>query len=119
MATILYIEDNEAVRQLVQLIFQRREDLELLEAETGTQGLSLAFSARPDLIMIDISLPDMDGGEVLKILRENTNTAAIPVIAISGDPAVNTRLAYPGFQDYLEKPIDIPALYRAIDALIL
>ncbi len=118
MATILYIEDDVSIRQLVQLIFDRRDDLELLEAETGGEGLSLAQSSQPDLIMLDISLPDMNGGKVLELLKENENTAKIPVIAISGNSADNTRLTFPGFQDYLEKPINIQMLYKTIDSFL-
>lgn len=118
MATILYIEDDEAIRQLVRLILARRSDIRFHEAATGKEGLSLAFTVRPDLILLDISLPDMDGSEVLKMLRSNTDTSSIPVIAISGNSVTETQLTIPGFQDYLAKPINIQALYTAIDSLI-
>lgn len=118
VTTILYIEDNEAIRQLVRLILARRKDIELLEAETGGEGLDLAFSRLPDLLLIDITLPDMPGGEVLRRLRHNPLTASIPAIAISGNAVDTTRNTSPGFNNYLAKPIDITALYRAIDALL-
>lgn len=118
MATVLYIEDDESIRNLVKMIMARRNDITLLEAATGTEGLALASSAQPDIILLDISLPDMDGSEVLKQLRENPNTTATPVIAISGNSATNTRLTAPGFQEYLTKPVNIPALYAAIDQFL-
>lgn len=118
MATILYIEDNEAIRQLVRLILARRSDLELLEAENGSQGLTLAFGHLPDIILLDISLPDIDGNGVLKQLRSNPNTTATPVIAISGNSVIETQLTSPGFQGYLAKPIDIQALYTTIDSFL-
>ena len=116
MATILYIEDNETSRQLVRLILARRSDLELLEATTGERGLSMAFNHRPDVILLDISLPDLHGGEVLRLLRDNPATGQTPVIALSGDAVAHTRHNCPGFQHYLGKPINIEALYTAIDA---
>ena len=118
MATILYIEDDEAIRQLVRLILERRSNIKLFEAATGREGLSLAFSVQPDLILLDISLPDMDGGQVLKILQNNTDTASIPVIAISGNSVIETQLTTPGFQQYLPKPIIIQDLYAAIDSFL-
>lgn len=118
VATILYIEDDEAIRQLVRLILERRSNIKLFEAATGREGLSLALTVQPDLILLDISLPDMDGSEVLKMLRNNTHTAVVPVIAISGNSVMETRLTAPGFQEYLAKPINIQDLYAAIDSFI-
>lgn len=114
MATILYIEDDQANRQLVRLLLDRYDDIDFLEAETGYDGLKLAFFHKPDLILLDISLPDIDGNEVLKQLHINSITATIPVIAISGHPVDETRQNCPGFQDYLAKPISIHALTQVI-----
>jgi CheY-like chemotaxis protein len=118
VTTVLYIEDNEANRQLVKFIIARRSDLELIDAETGREGLALAFSQRPDIILLDISLPDMSGNDVLKQLRNTPATAQTPVIAISGDPVYETRSSSPGFQEYLGKPINIQALYQALDTFL-
>jgi CheY-like chemotaxis protein len=118
VATILYIEDDEAIRQLVRLILERRSGIELHEAETGREGLSLASSVRPDLILLDISLPDMDGSEVLRLLRNSKDTASTPIIAISGNSVIETKQTIPGFQHYLAKPINIQDLYTSIDSFI-
>lgn len=118
MTTLLYIEDNEAIRQLVRLILSRRSDIEMFEAETGKEGLRLAFTIAPDLLLIDITLPDMTGSDVLKQLREQEGTATIPAIAISGNAIEDTRHTAPGFDAYLAKPVNIKALYAAIDSLI-
>lgn len=115
MATLLYIEDSEANRQLVKFIIARRNDLDLIDAETGSEGLALAFSHRPDIILLDISLPDMSGNDVLRQLRDNPETAKTPVIAISGNSVLDTRANSPGFQDYLGKPINVQALYLTLD----
>lgn len=118
MATVLYIEDNLANRKLVQLLIARRSDLELISAETGREGLCLAQTYLPDIILLDISLPDIQGDQVLKQLRGNSQTSQIPVIAISGDGIEETRLRFPEFQAYLEKPVDIQMFYDTIDALL-
>lgn len=118
MATVLYIEDNLANRKLVQLLIARRSDLELINAETGGEGLRLAQTSLPDIILLDISLPDIQGDQVLKQLRGNSQTSQIPVIAISGDGIEETRLRFPEFQAYLEKPVDIQMFYDTIDALL-
>lgn len=113
--TILYIEDNETNRQLVRMIVTRRTDLTLLEAETGKSGLQTAFTQQPDLILLDISLPDISGPEVLRKLLDNPLTQHTPVIALTGNSLAETRMTSPDFSDYLSKPIDIQVLYSAID----
>jgi len=118
VTTILYIEDDESIRQLVRLILARRGNFELIEAETGDEGIDLAFNRKPDLIMIDITLPDMTGNEVLQRLRENPLTSAVPTIAISGNAVEETRQRHPDFQYYLAKPVRIDALYAALDTLL-
>jgi CheY-like chemotaxis protein len=115
---LLYIEDNEAIRDLVRLILARRDNIEMFEAETGGEGLQLAFTIAPDLILVDITLPDMTGNEVLKQLRAEDTTAAIPTVAISGNSIVDTSHSSPGFDAYLEKPVNITKLYATIDRLL-
>jgi len=115
---LLYIEDNEAIRDLVRLIMARRNDIEMFEAESGKEGLQLAFTIVPDLILVDITLPDMTGNEVLRQLREQETTVAIPAVAISGNAIDDTRHSSPGFDAYLEKPVNITNLYTTIDNLL-
>lgn len=118
MATILYIEDNQANLQLVKLLLTRRDDINFLEAVTGKEGLQQAFTHLPDLILLDISLPDIDGTEVFEKLRANQSTSTTPVIAISGNPVAETQTHCPGFQGYLAKPINIHALTEAVNTFI-
>ncbi len=115
--TILYIEDDEANRQLVDFIIARREDLKLIEAEDGKTGLVKALQDSPSLILLDLSLPDMDGFEVLQKLLANEKTQEIPVIAISGNstPADIDAGYKAGFKGYLAKPVNIEKLYSTID----
>ncbi len=115
--TILYIEDDEANRQLVEFIIARRADLQLIVAEDGKTGLGKAFDSNPNLILLDLSLPDIDGFEVLKELLANKNTQKIPIIAISGNntPADVDAGFRAGFTGYLSKPINVDKLYSTID----
>lgn len=117
---ILYIEDDEANRQLVQFIFKRRGDIEMLEAETGSAGIQSARKYIPDIILLDLSLPDMSGFEVLSDLQKTDITSKIPVIAITGEsaPADIVKGMKAGFHAYLTKPINVAALYKSIDDTI-
>ncbi|MEP6938115.1 MAG: PAS domain S-box protein, partial [Chthoniobacterales bacterium] len=81
--TILYIEDNDSNFQLVEQVLARRATVNLLSAVEGRVGLELARKHRPDLILLDLHLPDIDGGEVLEQLRSDDRTRTIPVIVIS------------------------------------
>jgi CheY-like chemotaxis protein len=113
--TILYIEDNEANRQLVEMIIARRPELTLIMAEDGAAGLAAADTYQPQLILLDISLPDMDGHEVLARLKENERTATIPVFALSGNIMFDNTPGLPAFDGFLGKPIDINKFYAVID----
>ncbi len=106
---VLYVEDNPANLRLVQQIVARRPDLRLVSAVTGTLGLVLARTKLPEVILMDINLPDISGIEALGILRKDPVTAAIPVVAISANamPHDIERGLQAGFFRYLTKPIAI------------
>lgn len=117
--TVLYIEDNEANRLLVELILERRDNIRLASAVNGRSGIAMAQEIDPDLVLLDISLPDMNGYAVLNGLRENPATARIPVIAVSGEyPPQIPKDAPHVFDRYLPKPIEISPLYQALDELL-
>ncbi len=116
--TILYIEDNEANLQLVEMILARRPELTLISAENGSDGIKSATENIPNLIILDLSLPDMDGEMVLQHLKTNQETSAIPVISLSGSKAMDEPSSVAqqkGFFDSLGKPVDIVQLYATID----
>jgi PAS domain S-box-containing protein len=119
--TVLYVEDNPANLALVEYVLrQRRPHLRLLSAHTGELGIALAESQHPDVIILDISLPGMDGYQVLDVLRQTTATRHTPVFALSAN-AMRSDIAKgleAGFDDYLTKPIDVPRLLSTIDALL-
>jgi len=107
--TVLYVEDNAANLKLVEQVIGRQPGLQLLAAMTGWQGLEVARETRPDLILMDINLPDLNGFEVLETLRSNPLTAGIPVIALSANamPLDIERALRAGFFRYLTKPIKL------------
>ena len=109
MRLVLYVEDNPANLKLVQQIVARRPDVRLVSAVTGTLGLVLARTKLPEVILMDINLPDISGIEVLGILRKDPLTAAIPVVAISANamPHDIEKGLQAGFFRYLTKPIAI------------
>jgi len=115
--TVLYIEDNPSNLKLMAQILGRRPHLQLQTAHTPELGLALARSRRPDLILLDINLPGMDGYQLLAMLRAEPDTRDIPVIAISANamPSDVERGRAAGFLDYLTKPIDIPGFLGLLD----
>jgi CheY-like chemotaxis protein len=117
--SILYIEDNEANRKLVQLILEQKKHLSLICAVDGQSGIQAARSQLPDLILLDISLPDMTGYAVLTALKQDPVTKNVPVVAISGDSGTTYPQDYPfSFNKYLNKPISLNPLYSAIDEFL-
>ena len=106
---VLYIEDTPANVQLMRLIVKRLPGVELIDAQTAELGITLAKEVRPDLILMDIGLPGMDGIEALRVLREDREMQDIPVIAISAAAMGHDieRIQQAGFDDYLSKPYNI------------
>ena len=116
--TILYIEDNASnVRLVERLLRQRRPAIRLLHASDGTLGLRMALSCKPDLIFLDLHLPDTPGDEVLRRLWEDTRTREIPVAVLSADATLgqSRRLIATGAKAYLTKPLDVSKMLALID----
>ncbi|OOZ38119.1 hypothetical protein BOW53_16510 [Solemya pervernicosa gill symbiont] len=117
--TILYIEDSPSHIHLMEGLIHNMQGVRLLTASTPSLGLELAQAHRPDIILTDIGLPDMDGFEVLEQLQKSEATRAIPVIAVSAnafDRDIRKGLES-GFRNYLTKPLDIGEFYKAINEL--
>ena len=117
---LLYVEDNPTNLRLVQEVLGFRSDLCLMTATDGIEGLELARTHRPDVVLLDMNLPGMSGREIQRQLREQPETAATPVLAISANAMRNDIDAAldAGFFRYLTKPIDIAALNDALDAAL-
>lgn len=119
MATIAVVEDNADNRLLLQAILGDHYDL--VEYENGADALAGMSSARPDLVLLDISLPGMDGNEILRRLREDARLRALPVVALTAHAMTGDRERFlaAGFNDYVTKPIvDDTLLTGAIERLL-
>ena len=114
--TILYIEDNLSNLTLVEQVLAEQPDLQLITAMGGQRGLDLARTHLPDLILLDLHLPDLPGWEVLAQLRRESATAAIPVIIISADATARQikGLMAAGAHGYLTKPLEIEQFFKVI-----
>ena len=113
---VLYIEDDAANTRLMTQLFADEPRLELMTTMHGRLGIELARQHRPDLILLDIHLPDVDGDEILKRLRSDELTRAIPVIAVSADATEDQRkrMIALGAARYLTKPLSLSVVLSAI-----
>ena len=118
---LLYIEDNLSNLTLIEEILEERSEIELLSAMQGQVGLDLARQHSPDLILLDLHLPDLPGWEVLSQLKLSETTADIPVVVISADatPSQIKRLIKAGAVSYLTKPLDVTEFFRVLDNTIV
>ena len=115
MAIILIVEDNPATRELLREFLQG-DGHTVLEASTGLEALTVAGVASPDLILLDLRLPDTHGFDLAQRLRKESRTAPIPILAITGFPLdhVAEALAASGCTGYLTKPVTRELLREAL-----
>ena len=114
--SVLYIEDNPSNVRLVEKIFGLSSDLGLSVARQGSGGVELARELHPDLILLDLHLPDMPGEQVLAAIRGDPEIAETPVVIVSADasPVQTKRLLAAGANGYLTKPFDVDQLLAAV-----
>jgi signal transduction histidine kinase/CheY-like chemotaxis protein len=117
LRTLLYVEDNPANLMLVKQIIEGNPHLRILSARDGNLGIALARAHLPDVILMDINLPDISGIEALNILREDPATAHIPVVALSANAMLRDieKGLEAGFFLYLTKPIKVNEFMNALD----
>ena len=117
---LLYVEDTVANIRLVEEILSARPSVRLLPAGMGSLGIELATEHRPDLVLLDLHLPDIGGDEVLARLRADERTKDIPVVVLSADATDRTPgpLLDAGAQAYLTKPIGVRDLLEVVDAYV-
>jgi two-component system cell cycle response regulator DivK len=113
---ILIIEDNEKNLKLMRDVLQFK-GYDTLEATTAEQGIEVAVESIPDLILLDIQLPGMNGIEALKVIKEKQETTGIPIIAVTASVMTHDRhkLIEEGFDDYQAKPIEIKNFLERIE----
>jgi two-component system cell cycle response regulator DivK len=105
---VLIVDDSDKNRKLAREVL-RAAGFGTLEAARGDEAIAVAAKRRPDLILLDLRLPDMDGTDVARKLRSGAETGHIPVVALSASPSAGDidRLLATGFDGYLQKPIDV------------
>lgn len=119
MAKLLIVEDNEMNRDMLSRRLQRRGFTTIIAVDGGA-GVAMARSEAPDLILMDMSLPVIDGWEASRQLKADPATAAIPIIALTAHAMTSDRdkALQAGCNDYDTKPVDLPRLLGKIDALL-
>lgn len=115
--TVLYIEDNLANVQLIKTLFETMDRINLIVAMNGRQGITLASESVPDLVLLDLHLPDMDGEEVMNEVRRLDKLRSVPIIIISADATERQirRLIDKGAFAYVTKPFDLKELLARVD----
>ena len=115
MARILYVEDNHQNMRLVRKIL-RHAGFEVLEAEDGLTGVNVAINEVPDLILMDVNLPDIDGLEATARIKAQAHTAGIPIIAVTANAMVGDRekILEAGCDGYLPKPVSRSELVETV-----
>jgi two-component system, cell cycle response regulator DivK len=119
MKTILIVEDNEKNMKLVRDIL-RHTGYATIEAQTGGEGVRLAGERRPDLILMDIQLPDIDGIEALRRIREDAALDDVAVIAVSASvmPDDKQKIASSGFDAFVSKPINLKQFLQTVERFL-
>lgn len=118
MKTILIVEDNEKNMKLARDIL-RAKGYATLEAVNGLDGVALALQHKPDLVLMDIQLPDINGFEAFERIRAHADTAQVPVIAFTASVTVNdrSRIGDAGFDAFLGKPINLKEFIETVRRL--
>jgi two-component system cell cycle response regulator DivK len=116
MSVILIVEDNEKNMKLLRDVLQFK-GYTTLEATTGAEGVRLAAAHKPDLVLMDIQLPDIDGIEALAQIRADAEMKNIPVLAVSASvmPDEQQRIAASGFDAFVSKPINVKAFIAIVE----
>jgi CheY-like chemotaxis protein len=117
---VLIIEDNPQNARLMQRVLERNKTLDILHASDGETGIEMAFAERPDLILLDLGLPDVDGQTVAGMLKQPDALPDVPVIVVTAWPAetaVGLVAAY-GCEGYIPKPIDTHAFGEMVSRFL-
>ncbi|MCK5708409.1 MAG: response regulator [Candidatus Aureabacteria bacterium] len=118
--TVLVIDDDESLRKMLQMRFSF-SDYKVVTAESGEKAFDVINKCKPELILLDIAMPDMDGYEVCKILKDNPETRDIPIVfltAIGGNIENKLQSLMVGGVDYIQKPFDGSDLLKRIEKIL-
>ena len=120
LRTVLYIEDNAANVRLVERLLEQRPGLRLLSASFGQLGLALAREHRPDMILLDLHLPDIEGQDLLRAIRSDENLRGTPVVILSGEAhaGLPEQMLAAGAHGFLVKPLDFQQFFAEVDAVL-
>jgi two-component system, cell cycle response regulator DivK len=119
MSTVLIIEDNDKNMKLARDVL-RAKGYETLEAVTGEEGVKLALEKNPDLVLMDIQLPGINGIEAFRQIRGNAGTKSIPVIALTASvtPTDRSAITAAGFDAFLGKPINLKEFLETVKRMV-
>jgi len=119
MSTILIVEDNEKNMKLTRDLLQAK-GYTTLEAATGEEGVALALAHRPDLVLMDIQLPDISGITAFERIRANPDTARLPIVAFTASvtPSDRNRITQAGFDGLVSKPIELKSFLATIKTML-
>ena len=119
MSTVLIVEDNDKNMKLARDVLQAK-GYQTLEAETGEDGVKLAREKVPDLVLMDIQLPGINGIEAFKQLRADPKTARIPVVALTASvtPTDRSQITAAGFDAFVSKPINLKEFLDTVKRLV-
>ena len=119
MSTVLIVEDNDKNMKLARDVLQAK-GYQTLEAETGEEGVRLAKERTPDLVLMDIQLPGINGIEAFKQLRADPKTARIPVVALTASvtPTDRSQITAAGFDAFVGKPINLKEFLDTVKRLV-
>jgi PAS domain S-box-containing protein len=119
--TLLYIEDNESNQRLMERVMALRTGITLITSSHGKTGFDIARESKPDVIFLDLHLPDITGREVLRMLRTDLRTRDIPVVIVSADasPGQIKRIRTEGAYAYVTKPIDFERMFELLEEILV
>jgi len=120
LRTVLYIEDNAANVRLVERLLEQRPGLRLLSANLGQLGLALAREHRPDVILLDLHLPDIEGEDLLRAIRSDEDPRGTPVVILSGEAhaGLPEQMLAAGAHGFLLKPLNFQQFFAEVDAVL-
>lgn len=118
-STIMVVDDDDDIRQMMRVLLEE-DGYSVLEAENGQQAIEIAQSASPDLILMDLSMPVLDGLTATRRMREIDRVSDVPIIAITAydSPEHRTNASAAGINEYLTKPIDFVKLDKLLDRFL-